>query len=66
VVARELVTTVKSNVNVDWTHRDSAQANMRRHVKRLLPKYDCPPHLQGAAVLNVRQQTEALSAVWAA
>ena len=36
VIAQELVTVVKSNISVDWMHRDSARANIRRHVKRLL------------------------------
>jgi restriction endonuclease HindI-like protein len=46
-------------------HRDSACANIRRHVKRLLRKYGYSPDLQDAAVQNVLQQT-ALSAEWAA
>jgi hypothetical protein len=47
-------------------HRDSARANIRRHVKRLLRKYGYPPDLQDAAVQNVLQQAQALSAEWAA
>ncbi len=39
VIAHELVKVIKSNVTVDWMHRDSARANIRRHVKRLLRKY---------------------------
>jgi type I restriction enzyme R subunit len=39
VIAHELVTVIKGNVSVDWMHRDSARANIRRHVKRLLRKY---------------------------
>jgi type I restriction enzyme, R subunit len=66
VIAHELVTVIKGNVNVDWMHRDSARANIRRHVKRLLRKYGYPPDLQDAAVQNVLQQAEALSADWAA
>ncbi len=66
VIAHELVTVIKSNVTVDWMHRDSARANIRRHVKRLLRKYGYPPDLQDAAVQNVLQQAEALSAEWAA
>jgi type I restriction enzyme R subunit len=66
VIAHELVVVIKSNVTTDWTHRDSARANIRRHVKRLLRKYGYPPDLQDAAVLNVLQQAEALSAAWAA
>jgi type I restriction enzyme R subunit len=66
VIAHELVTVIKGNVSVDWMHRDSARANIRRHVKRLLRKYGYPPDLQDAAVQNVLQQAEALSAEWAA
>jgi Domain of unknown function (DUF3387) len=57
---------IRSNVTVDWMHRDPARANIRRHVKRLLRKYGYPPDLQDAAVQNVLQQAEALSAEWAA
>jgi hypothetical protein len=64
VIAHELVTVIKSNVSIDWMHRDSARANIRRHVKRLLRKYGYPPDLQDAAVQNVLQQAEALSAEW--
>src|ERR1700730_2269545 len=66
VIAHELVTVIKGNVSVDWMHRESARANIRRHVKRLLRKYGYPPDLQDAAVQNVLQQAEALSAEWAA
>ena len=66
VIAHELVQVIKGNVTVDWMHRDSARANIRRHVKRLLRKYGYPPDLQDAAVQNVLQQAEALSAEWAA
>ena len=65
VIAHELVMAIKSNVSVDWMHRESARANIRRHVKRLLRKYGYPPDLQDAAVQNVLQQAEALSAEWA-
>ena len=44
----------------------SARARMRVIVKRLLRKYGYPPDLQDAAVQNVLQQAEALSAEWAA
>lgn len=66
VIAHELVSVIKKNVSVDWMHRDSARANIRRHVKRLLRKYGYPPDLQDAAVQNVLQQAEVLSADWAA
>ena len=65
VIAHELVQVIKSNVSIDWMHRTNARANIRRHVKRLLRKYGYPPDLQDAAVQNVLQQAEALSAEWA-
>ena len=66
VIAHELVTVIKANVTVDWMHRAAARARIRVHVKRLLRKYGYPPDLQDAAVQNVLQQAEALSAEWAA
>jgi type I restriction enzyme R subunit len=65
LIAHELVMVIKGNITIDWMHRDSARANIRRHVKRLLRKYGYPPDLQDAAVQNVLQQAEALSAEWA-
>jgi type I restriction enzyme, R subunit len=65
VIAQELVTVIKNNVSVDWMHKDSTRARIRVHVKRLLRKYGYPPDLQDAAVQNVLQQAEALSAEWA-
>jgi type I restriction enzyme R subunit len=65
-IAHELVTIIKGNMTVDWMHRESARANIRRLVKRLLRKYGYPPDLQDAAVQNVLQQAEALSADLAA
>jgi len=66
VIAHELVMVIKGNLSVDWMHRDSARARIRTHVKRLLRKYGYPPDLQDAAVQNVLQQAEALSAEWSA
>ena len=66
VIAHELVQVIKGNVSTDWMHRASARARIRVHVKRLLRKYGYPPDLQDAAVQNVLQQAEALSAEWAA
>lgn len=66
VIAHELVMSIKNSVTVDWMHRETARARMRVLVKRLLRKYGYPPDLQEAAVQNVLQQAEALSAEWAA
>ena len=66
VIAHELLKSLRSNVSVDWQHRESARARMRVLVKRILRKHGYPPDLQAAAVQTVLQQAEALSAKWAA
>ncbi len=66
VIALELVKSLKSSITVDWMHRDAARARLRVLVKRVLRKYGYPPDLQDAAVQNVLQQAEVLSANWAA
>jgi type I restriction enzyme R subunit len=62
LIAHELVQDIRKNITVDWAHRESARADIRRRVKRILRKYGYPPDLQDAAVQNVLQQAEALSA----
>lgn len=52
---------IRSNASIDWMHRASARANMRRHVKRRLRKYGYPPDLQDEAVRTVLLQAEALA-----
>lgn len=66
VIAHELVVSLKQNVGVDWTHRESARARIRVLVKRILRKWGYPPDLQDAAVRTVLEQAERLSARWAA
>lgn len=64
VIAHELLNSLKSNVTVDWSHRESARAKMRILVKRILKKYGYPPDLEDTAVQTVLRQAEALSASW--
>ena len=64
-IAHELLSSLKSNITVDWSHRESARARMRVLVKRILRHHGYPPDLQDAAVQTVLQQAEALSAQWA-
>jgi type I restriction enzyme, R subunit len=64
VIAHELVMGLKSNVTVDWMHREGARARMRVLVKKILRKHGYPPDLQDGAVQTVLQQAEALSAEW--
>jgi type I restriction enzyme R subunit len=49
---------------VDWSARESVQAELRLMVKRILRKYKYPPHQQDAAVELVLQQAKALADAW--
>jgi type I restriction enzyme R subunit len=65
-IARELVETVRRNVTIDWTVKDSARAKLRTLVKRVLRKYGYPPDKQERAVQTVLEQAEVLCRDWAA
>ena len=64
VIALELLNSLKTNVSVDWTRRDSARARLRVLVKRILRKHGYPPDLQSDAVKTVIQQAELLAPLW--
>ena len=64
-IARELVTTVRNNVRIDWTQRENVRANLRRLVKRILRDHGYPPDKQEKATQTVLEQAEVLSAEWA-
>jgi len=65
-IARELVQTIRRNVAIDWTVKESVRAKLRTSVKRLLRKYDYPPDKQEKATITVLQQAELLCKDWAA
>jgi len=65
-IARELVQTVRKNVTIDWTMRETVRAKLRVLVKRVLRKYGYPPDKQEKATQTVLEQAEVLSAEWAA
>lgn len=65
-IARELVQTVKRNVTIDWTVRESVRAKLRTVVRRLLRKYGYPPDKEEKATQTVIEQAEVLSREWAA
>ena len=64
-IARELVTTVRGNVTIDWTLRENVRAKLRLLVKRILRKHGYPPDKQASATRTVLDQAEVLSAGWA-
>lgn len=59
-IAHELVQTVKQNVSIDWTVRESVRAKLRIMIKRILRKYGYPPDKQERATFIVLEQAELL------
>ena len=57
-MTRELTETLRQSRTIDWQKKESARANMRRIVKRLLKKYKYPPEGQEAALATVISQCE--------
>ena len=58
LMARKLTEMVKNMPKLDWTHRESVRANLRRNVRRLLAKYGYPPDLAEDATHLVLRQAE--------
>ena len=65
LIAWELVRTVRKNVTIDWTRRESVKAKLRAAVKRVLNKHGYPPDKREKAAETVLKQAEVLSAAWA-
>ncbi|MEH7593827.1 type I restriction enzyme endonuclease domain-containing protein, partial [Bacillus toyonensis] len=57
-IAHELTSAIKNNLTIDWSVRKSAQAGMRKIIKRLLRKYDYPPKQAKIALEVVMKQAE--------
>ena len=55
----------KKSVTIDWTLRESAQAQIRVLVRRILRKYGYPPDKQEKATQTVLEQAKLLCADWA-
>jgi type I restriction enzyme R subunit len=66
LIARELVDAVRRSVTIDWTVRESARAQIRVIVRRILRKYGYPPDKQERATQTVLEQAELLCKDWAA
>ena len=64
-IARELVKTVRNNVTIDWTLKESVQAKLRVMVKRVLRKYGYPPDKQKKATETVLEQATLICRDWA-
>ena len=57
-ITQELTESLIKNRTIDWQKKESARANMRRTVKRLLKKYDYPPAEMKSALDKVIAQCE--------
>ena len=57
-MTRELTDMLRRNKTVDWQKKESARANMRKMVKRLLKRYKYPPEGQEEALETVIWQCE--------
>ena len=63
-IAHELTESLRQNVSVDWSSRDSVRAKLRLMVKRILRKYKYPPDQQEEAAQLVLDQAETLCEAW--
>ena len=57
-MTRELAELLRKSRTIDWQRKESARADMRRMVKRLLKKYDYPPEGVEDAIATVMGQCE--------
>ncbi len=63
-IARDLVKSVRQNLAVDWSLKESVRARMRVTIKRLLREHGYPPDKQERATETVLKQTELLCRNW--
>jgi type I restriction enzyme R subunit len=63
-IAKQLVETVRKNVSIDWTVKESVRAKLRVMVKRVLKDCGYPPSKRDEATQTVLQQAELLCAGW--
>ena len=63
-IAQELTQSLRENLTVDWSERESVRAKLRLMVKRILKKYKYPPDQADVAVELVLAQAQALGEEW--
>jgi type I restriction enzyme R subunit len=63
-IAQELTQSLRENLTVDWSERESVRAKLRLMVKRILKKYKYPPDQADFAVQLVLEQAQALGEEW--
>lgn len=60
-IATELLKSVRNSATVDWTIKETVQADLRRNIRRILRKFGYPPDLQEKAVNTVIMQAKLLA-----
>jgi type I restriction enzyme R subunit len=65
-LAQELTKKVRENIKVDWSIRESTQAELRVLVRDLLDKYGYPPDFSRSAIETVLKQATVLTEEWLA
>ena len=65
-IALELTQMIRKSVTIDWTQRDSVQAELRLKVKKILRKYGYPPDKQEKATQTVLEQAGLIAKDWVA
>jgi type I restriction enzyme R subunit len=63
-IAQELTQSLRDNLTVDWSERESVRAKLRLMVRRILRKYKYPPDQAEVAVELVLEQAQSLSEEW--
>jgi type I restriction enzyme, R subunit len=65
IIALELVEAIRKNVKIDWTVRESVQANLRLKIKRILKIHGYPPSGREHATELVLRQAGVVAEDWA-
>ena len=64
-IAQELTETLRKNITVDWSKRESIRAKLRILVKHILRRYKYPPDQAEGAIDIVLRQAQELGEAWA-
>lgn len=64
-IALELTQMIRNSITIDWTQRESVQAEIRLKVKKILRKYGYPPDKQKKATETVLEQASLIGKDWA-
>ena len=64
-IALELTEMIRNSVTIDWTQRQSVQAEIRLKVKKILRKYEYPPDREKNATETVLKQAGQIARDWA-